>query len=233
MSQCATCHAGCCRSYVVPLTGADILRIMSDQQVTFWDFVCRWADPQGTIALKYAPHFYFSDAPHVPFVISLIQQPSTHFPQTNRCKFLDEGPPTAEHPLGISKCGIYESRPSACSVFPTKFDRAGELAILCDVPAQGPAGGEQVYQLCSQPWQPRELDPIRQVQHLIIAKYEMNFFAKLASSWNARPGDWRLFPEFLELVYANRVLPKDAEADAVDAPAGDSPATLPFRRNAA
>ena len=154
MSQCATCHAGCCRAYVVPLTGADILRIMAKEKRSFWDFACRWADPQGAIALKYAPHFFFRDAPHVPFVISLIQEPSQHFPQTARCRFLEEGAPSAEHPLGISKCGIYDSRPSACRVFPTKFDRAGELAVLCEVPAQGPSGTDPAYSLCSKPWQP-------------------------------------------------------------------------------
>lgn len=233
MSQCATCHAGCCRSYVVPLTGADILRIMADQTLSFWDFACRWADPQGTIALKYAPHFFFRDAPQVPFVISLIQEASRNFPQTARCKFLDEGSPTAEHPLGISKCGIYDSRPSACRVFPTKFDRAGELAILCDIPTQGPAGSDSPYRLCSKPWQPQDLDPIRHVQDLVVARYEMDFFFKLARSWNARPGDWRLFPEFLQLVYANRVLPKDHEADAHHEAEGDSSSVLPFRRNAA
>ncbi|HEY3964045.1 MAG TPA: YkgJ family cysteine cluster protein [Planctomycetaceae bacterium] len=231
MSQCATCHAGCCRSYVVPLTGADVVRIMTQQQVSFWDFVCRWADPQGTIALKYAPHFCFRDTPEIPYVISLIKEPSSNFPQTTRCKFLTEGAPTAEHPLGISQCGIYGSRPGACRVFPTKFDRAGELAVLCDVPAQGQAGSDPVYRLCSRPWEPRDLDPIQQVQHLVVAKYEMDFFFKLARSWNARPGDWQLFPEFLKLVYANRVLPKDRPAEA--ALEGESPTILPFQRRAA
>jgi Fe-S-cluster containining protein len=187
---------------------------------------------QGTIALKYAPHFFFRDAPRVPFVISLIQEISSIFPQTARCKFLDEGAPTAEHPLGISKCGIYGDRPSACRVFPTKFDRAGELAVLCDVPAQGQAGSDPAYRLCSQKWKPRDLDPIQQVQSLVVAKYEMNFFFKLATSWNAKPGDWKLFPEFLQMVYANRVLPKDHAEEQAPAES-DSTHILPFRRNAA
>ena len=116
MSLCATCHAGCCRSFVVPLTGADILRIIAQRQLSFWDFACRWADPEGTIALKYAPHFHFRDQPETPFVISLIQEYSSQFPGTTRCKFLAEGPQTSERPLGISQCGIYGERPSACRV---------------------------------------------------------------------------------------------------------------------
>src|SRR5436309_1350773 len=134
MSQCANCHAGCCRSYVVPVHGADVLRIMSQRKLSFWDFVCRWADPDGAIALKYAPHFHFRDQPDVPYVISLIQEYSSQFPGTARCKFLDEGAQSGEHPLGTAKCGIYEDRPSACRVFPTKFDSTGELAVLYDVP---------------------------------------------------------------------------------------------------
>ena len=210
MSQCATCHAGCCRTYVVPLTGADIMQIISRQKLSFWDFACRWADPDGTIALKYAPHFYFPDQPHTPYVISLIQEYSSHFPGTTRCKFLAEGAPTGENPLGISHCGIYGERPSACRVFPTKFDRSGELAVLCDVPAAGKNGSHPVYQLCPRSWKPDDLDPVQQVQDLVVAKYEMSFFFKLAAAWNARPGEWKLFPKFLQMVYAQRILGQEA-----------------------
>jgi len=231
MSQCATCHAGCCRSYVVPLTGADILNIMSSRQLSFWDFACRWADPNGTIALKYAPHFFFRDDPQTPYVISLIQEYSSQFPETTRCKFLVEGAGTSEHPLGISHCGIYGERPSACRVFPTKFDSAGELAILCEVPKEGKGGVHPVYRLCPRQWEPRDLDPVRQVQDLVVAKFEMSFFFKLARAWNARPGEWKSFPDFLQLVYAKRVLPQEfndeASSDAEEA------TILPFPRIAA
>ncbi len=206
MSQCATCHAGCCRTYVVPLSGADIMQIISRQQLAFWDFVCRWPDPEGTIALKYAPHYYFDDEPQTPYVISLIQEYSSNFPGTTRCKFLTEGPPTSEHPLGISQCGIYGERPSACRVYPTRFDRSNELAVLYDVPATGKNGSHPVYRLCPRSWKPEDLDPVQQVQDLVVAKYEMNFFFKLAAAWNARPGEWTLFPAFLQMVYSKRIL---------------------------
>ena len=211
MSQCATCHAGCCRTYVVPVTGADIVKIASRQNLSFWDFVCRWADPQGAIALKYAPHFHFQDQPETPFVISLIQEESRQFPATNRCTFLVEGAQSSEFPLGISQCGIYGERPSACRVFPTKFDHSGELAVLCDVPASGRDGSHPVYNLCPRSWEPGDLDPIQQVQDLVVAKYEMDFFFKLAAAWNERPGDWSLFPDFLQMVYAKRVLRADED----------------------
>ena len=231
MSQCSTCHAGCCRTYVVPLTGADIMQIASHTKLSFWDFVVRWADPQGKIALKYAPHFRFRDDPQMPYVIALMQEESAQFPGTARCRFLVEGSQSSEHPLGISHCGIYAARPSACRVFPTKFDRGGELAVLCEVPAQGKAGNHPAYRLCPRPWSPADLDPIRQVQDLVVAEYEMRFFFKLAAAWNERPGDWRAFPDFVESVYANRVLAKEREEPAAtEAP---EPEILRFPRIAA
>ena len=205
MNQCATCHAGCCRTYVVPLTGADILKIMSRRDLSFWDVACRWADPTGAIALKYAPHFYFRDAPETPFVISLLQESSRQFPGTLRCKFLVEGQATPEQPLGASYCGIYNERPSACRVYPTKFDRTGEMAVLCEIPAPKSGSSHPAHRLCAKPWEPHDFDPVEQVQALAVAKFEMNFFFRLAEAWNARPRDWQAFPEFLRLVYSNRI----------------------------
>jgi Fe-S-cluster containining protein len=231
MGQCATCHAGCCRSFVVPLTGADILRVISQQKLSFWDFVCRWADPHGSIALKYAPHFHFRDQPDTPFVISLVQEQSRVFPGTTRCKFLAEGAQSAEHPLGISHCGIYGARPAACRVFPTRFDHSGELAVIHDIPKAGREGGHPVYQLCPRAWKPEDLDPLQQVQDLALTKFEMNFFFKLAAAWNAKPGEWRLFPDFLQLVYARRVITADEERG--EEPAPEPAETVPFPRIAA
>jgi Fe-S-cluster containining protein len=233
MSQCATCHAGCCRSFVVPVTGADVLRIMSQRRLSFWDFVCRWSDPDGKIALEYAPHWHFRDQPEMPFVISLIQEYSSQFPGTTRCKFLAEGPQSDEHPLGISQCGIYGDRPSACRVFPTKLDHAGELAVLCDVPASGRGGSHPVYRLCPKSWEPADLDPIQQVQDLVVARYEMDFFFKLAAAWNERPGDWLLFPDFLKSVYAKRVLRQDEDRHDEAEPQADEATIIRFPRLAA
>src|SRR5262249_9188123 len=183
------------------------------RKLSFWDFACRWADPHGSIALKYAPHFFFRDQPNTRFVISLVQEQSRVFPGTTRCKFLTEGAQSAEHPLGISQCGIYGERPAACRVFPTRFDHSGELAVIHDVPAAGREGGHPVYQLCPRAWKPEDLDPLQQVQDLVLAKFEMNFFFKLAAAWNERPGDWLLFPDFLQMVYAKRVLSQEQNLD--------------------
>lgn len=230
MSLCAACHAGCCRSFAVPVTGADILRIMARRGIDFWDFVCRWSDPQGLIAQNHAPHFHFNDDRRTPYVICLIPEESRQFPGTTKCLFLKEGTSTPDAPLGVSSCGAYDHRPAACRAFPAKLNQTGELAVLYDVPDRGRDGDHPAYGLCPRQWTPEDLDPVQQVQDLVVAKYEMNFFHQLAASWNERPGDWRRFPEFLQLVYAARLRPA-CEAETIDWETQEP--TVPFRRRAA
>lgn len=206
MSVCEGCHSGCCRAFAVPVTGADILRIVQHRELSFWDFACRWADPEGIISRNHAPQFYFDDEPGKPFVICLKHDPSELFPRATRCHFLVEEPADAAHPLGTAHCGIYNERPSACRVFPTRLSSQGDLAIIYDVPANGRANGEAAYQLCPRPWNTSDVDPIQQVQDLVVLRFEIEFFHKLAVAWNADPGDWLMFPDFLVDVYQGRVL---------------------------
>lgn len=224
MHICQDCHAGCCRSFAVPVTGADILRIERDLGLTFWDFVCRWSDPEGTIARRYAPHFRFEDEPGTPFVIALQHTASTSFPKTTKCQFLLEEPPSEEHALGRARCAIHPSRPSACRVFPTKFDDSAELVILQDVQEHGREGDAGVYSLCPRPWTPADADPLEAPATLVVARYEMDFFRRVADLWNRRPRSWEVFPDFLRLVYASRVV-GEARDEA-------EPDTIPLRRAA-
>jgi len=222
MNPCESCHAGCCRSFAVPVTGADILRIEQQLNLTFWDFACRWADPEGKIAQNYAPHFHFRDEPAVPFVICLLHADSQFLKGTTKCRFLTECAPDKEHPLGTARCGIYHQRPAACRAFPTKFNETGELAIIYPVPERGRGGNEPAYSLCPRPWEPADLNPIQTVQDLVVAKYEMNFFTQLAKLWNRDPRDWEVFPDFLRAVYSQRV--------AVEVVEDEEPQHLPLRR---
>ncbi|QDT37087.1 Flagellin N-methylase [Stratiformator vulcanicus] len=218
-SPCDNCHAGCCRSFAVPVTGADILRIERDLDLAFWDFACRWADPDGKIARKYAPHFYFEDEPSTPFVICLSHQPSRFHKGTSKCRFLVEGQPDDENPMGQARCGIYNSRPMACRCFPTKFNSTGELTVLHDVPTRGRKETHPAYELCPRNWTVDEVDPISAPQDLTVAKFEMNFFHSLASVWNRAPRSFEVFPDFLKLVYSRRVV---SEVDELE------PKTIPL-----
>src|SRR5262249_4138886 len=72
MAPCHWCHAGSGRSFAAPIHGADIIAIARRYGLSFWDFVCRWADFDGKIARGRVPHFFFPDAPDVPFVLCLL-----------------------------------------------------------------------------------------------------------------------------------------------------------------
>ncbi|HUG92049.1 MAG TPA: YkgJ family cysteine cluster protein [Planctomycetaceae bacterium] len=211
MGPCETCHAGCCRSFAVPLTGADILRIERELRLDFWQFACRWADPHGKIARNHAPHFRFSDDPRTPFVVCLMHAESHFLDGTTKCRFLMECAPDESHSRGVARCGIYGSRPGACRAFPMALDDTGELVVLRDVPPRGRVGHDPAYELCPRPWEPADVDPLFAVQDLVVVAHEMSFFRRLAEVWNRRPQSWLVFPDFLRLVYANRVLRQRGE----------------------
>jgi Fe-S-cluster containining protein len=197
----------------VPLTGADILRLERALALDFWQFVCRWADPQGRIARNHAPHFHFADDPATPFVICLMHAQSHYLGGTTKCRFLMECEPDERQPLGLARCGVYEHRPAACRSFPARLDESGELVLLTGVPARGRFGDERAYELCPRPWEPADVDALTAVPDLVVARHEMEFFRRLSAIWNRRPQSWLVFPDFLRLVYANRV---------VCAPAGEA-----------
>ena len=217
-SPCESCHAGCCRSFAVPVTGADVLRIERDLSVPFWTAACRWADPDGTIARRHAPHLRFRDEPETPFVLCLTHEPSRFLPGSTKCRFLTEGQPDAANPLGQARCGIYATRPMACRAFPTKLHRGGELAVLYDVPARGRDGDHPAYDLCPRPWRPEDVDAIDAPRDLAAAKYEMDFFRSVAAVWNRTPRPAEIFPDFLRVVYGGRVVREETRPATVPLP---------------
>lgn len=234
MSICQSCHAGCCRAYAVPITGADVLRLERATGLNFWGLACRWEDPDGIISGDYVPQLYFDDEPLTPFTLCLLHEQSVNAPATTKCKFLHETPATPESPLGGAHCLTYGNRPSACRVFPLKMHTASSLAVLADVPAHGrPEDGHAMYGLCPRPWQPSDADPIGAPQDLAVAEYEASFYRQVVTLWNERPGPWLKFPEFLHLVYENRVVRPASIADGESADAVMLPfpsAVRPYRR---
>ena len=198
MGLCGTCHGGCCRAFAVPISGSDILRIMTRPQTTFWDVACRWEDAEGKIAGNLAPHFHFSDEPETPFVICLLRSPSQQFPGTECCKFLQELPASSEAPLGRSECGIYHERPGACRIFPATLDD-DERITFRDTGCS--AATPPALRLCPRPWQMSDSNPLQILQDLRSAGQEMRLFHEFAAAWNRRPQEWLLFPSILEQVY--------------------------------
>jgi len=223
VNPCEGCHSGCCRSFAVPISGADILRIEREQNLQFWDFACRWADEEGLIAKNFAPHFFFEDEPETPFAICLKYENSVTFPQQTKCLFLEETATSKEHPLGQARCKIYESRPSACRSFPGKLNATLDILLIPEIPQYGREEEHPAYRLCSEPWNPSQLDPVQAMQDSVVAKYEMKFFAQIADVWNRAPGSFSIFPEFLDHIYKNRV-----QLDEPVERAEDYPSTIKF-----
>ena len=214
-TPCADCHAGCCRAFAVPITGADVIRI-ERSGFEFWEFACRWADPNGEIARNYAPQIRFADEPETPFVLCLLQQESQTYPGTGRCRFLDESMGKDVGPA----CTVYGARPAACRAFPTKFDTSRELVELHPVFDPPAAAQNEAYKLCPRPWTPSDIDGIKAAQTLAAAQYESEFFRKVVHLWNRTPGEWTAFPNFLRIVYSSRVRVESPSAvsDNVDGP---------------
>lgn len=189
------------------MTGADVIRLERSTGLCFWDFACRWEDRHGLIAGDYVPQLYFDDEPATPFTLCLMHQSSEVFPGTTKCRFLDETPPDATAALGTGRCGVYHHRPTACQVFPLSLQNSAQLAVLDDIPAHGrPENDSKAYRLCPRPWETTDIDPISGPQQLAVAKFEAEFFKAVAELWNQRPGSWLRFPEFLRLVYSQRVV---------------------------
>ncbi len=224
MGMCDTCHAGCCRAFAVPVTGADIITIQKKLGLPFEDFVRRLPDPSGRISGGAVPHFKFDDSGDMPHVICLSHVPSVFHAGSTKCRFLIECGPDDEFPLGRARCGIYGARPSACRIFPTRFNATNDLAIVCDIPEEFRVNENPAYTLCPRPWEPEDIDPIQAVQDLAVVKYELAFFRQVGELWNRSPASWNAFPQFLNIVYSKRVGREEP------AEAGDGPVAVPLRK---
>lgn len=198
-TPCAGCSANCCREYAVPLTGQDIARIAADQSLVFWDFVCRWEDPEGLISRGIVPQFRFADEPETPFVIGLKPIESEQRPGTRKCGFLEE---VSDGPAGCTaRCSIYESRPVVCRVFPFHRNEGGRVGIQPGVErgTQSVAGRPA---LCPSRWRLSQDQTEQAEADLDRCRDEMALLRLLADRWNRQPGPWELFPEFLRIVFS-------------------------------
>lgn len=189
---CDGCQSGCCRSFVVPLSLGDIVRIARGTGLSFWDFAVRWDDSEDKIARGQVPHFHFQDEPQTPFVIGLKHVESQTFSGATRCRFLNEAPDGA-------CCGVYEHRPMACRIFPaTSVD---DVLKIASIPQFGRPGNDPAYRLCARQWRLDDIDWSEKQAEFDQCRDEMALMRVLAERWNREPGDWLLLPEFLNAIW--------------------------------
>lgn len=215
MSVCVKCHAGCCRSLMLMITGYDALRIARDLALppeSFTQFVPLGESQAEAMRGSWALiRFADSSGPLKDHVLTLKKVPSTLMPTTTRCTFLQEWPraqpdESSQHPGGrvAARCGIYGSRPIMCRTYPALFDPA-EGPLVANRASMQAASGDDA--LCPQPWTAEMYapDPTGTVHDLVIERYEFEFFGAAVAAWNAEPRPRAEFFEFMMAVYTNRL----------------------------
>ncbi|MFQ5734410.1 MAG: YkgJ family cysteine cluster protein [Planctomycetaceae bacterium] len=200
-TPCSDCRAGCCRSFVVPLTGPDVIRIQRDYGLSFWDFVARWDDPTGEVSRGVTPHFRFEDLPQNRFVIGLLHKTSEAFPTATRCRFLSESVDGEAGGCASAKCSIYAGRPLTCRIVPARLDADGEVGGR-EVPEFGRPESHEAYRLCPRVWDRDDFDPQQIRRELSQITDEMQQLHLVAECWNRKLRPWTSLPTFLQLLYA-------------------------------
>jgi Fe-S-cluster containining protein len=156
-SPCATCGL-CCRSYLVPVFGHDLYRLVRNRDLdprTF-TFVCEQEAPDkiGFRLQGNGPTY------------GLALDKKNRLEVTQPCTFL------VEHDDGTSHCGVYEDRPIACATYPMVRapDRIALLpAALCPPDA----------------WRAEEPDEPHWSQSLRrLARYR-DTYVEVVNRWNA------------------------------------------------
>lgn len=212
MKVCSSCHAGCCRRFHVPLTGYDILKIKQDLNLEYLDFLqlIPVSDEYLPIDSKTRAIFKFNNiGANNNYVLYLRSINSRLIHNSDKCIFLQEwnGEDFALPGFrGIkARCGIYNSRPLACTIYPAKLHE-NELIGVVKVP--NPEELNPAYHLCPADINGSDFseDSNEIMKNLVLYKYEKNYFKFLAETWNQGEGDFGEFFEFLKAAYEKRIL---------------------------
>ena len=215
MIICSSCHAGCCRRFRIPLTGYDILKIRKTIGLNYLEFIQLLPVNEEDIEKKSksSPVFKFINIGEDRYYSLFLERTlSKYFPDSLKCMFLQEW--NGEDFLlpdyvGVkARCGIYNNRPLACSMYPAKWDDNGLTAIAKDPGKHLPEANNPAYYLCpvdlSQSDFMDNSDEI--IKDLVLFRYEMDYYKAFADYWNQQEGDFGEFFPILEKMYQNRII---------------------------
>ncbi len=219
MEDCKICHGGCCRRYIVPLWGSDIIRISEALEVDMFFFisVVKYEKEKAEEKKKTEPLFIFTEAgTDCYFQIILKSHMSKLYPNTSKCIFLQEWSASAQQSEElegiIGRCGIYDIRPLTCKTWPVGYDEKNDQVVLNDpylIQEKRPdrPGDSIAYSIC-----PKELcfDDYKNfedeyVKSAILDNYERKFFRKIAEKWNKNPDLSDKLYKFIKEEYKNRI----------------------------
>ncbi|EKE03921.1 MAG: hypothetical protein ACD_20C00128G0006 [uncultured bacterium] len=215
MLVCSSCQAGCCRRFSIPLTGYDILKIKKALDLEYLDYtqMIKVKDDDFESESKLLSVFRFTNLgaeKHYSFFLRSIK--SKYMPDSDKCIFLQEW--NGEDFLlpdfrGVkARCGIYNSRPLACTIYPAKLHENELIGVAKDPNTHLDNSDNPAYNLC-----PRDLnnsdflansDEI--MKNLVLYKHEKKYFKFLSEVWNQGSCDFTEFFPFLETAYQNRII---------------------------
>ncbi len=222
MKVCKTCSGGCCRAFRVPITGFDILRIMRtiDIDPFFFCGVQEVKPEKLEKLLGKEPVFIFTDSGeprYYEIFLKLIL--SKYYDLNHKCIFLHEWDAqeygSAELEGIIGRCGIYDCRPLACRIYPSKLDDEGNLVMNNPYSEytnpENKRWANLPYGLCPRPVQKEDYIHLTDeyIKNLTHQKFEMKFFLDLSKKWNENPDISDNFINFLEKNYSDRLLLND------------------------
>lgn len=107
MQTCLNCEGRCCTTYIVPVTGLDVWRIVQAQRLAPELFVQR--EPESH---PVASGFLLRPNGST-YGLALQHQPARH--NERPCVFL------MQLRAGVKRCGIYAHRPRACQTYPIRM----------------------------------------------------------------------------------------------------------------
>lgn len=219
MELCKNCNAGCCRRYLRPIWGSDIIRICETLNVDMFFFITVIKEEKGKELRGKEPVFYFTDAgEEMYFSIWLKSNLSRFYPEVTKCMFLQEWSAEAqqsEELTGvIGRCGIYDIRPINCRVWPAEYSAKDDKVLIKDPYTDlehkpDKATDSEGYSLCPKPLTKEDYSRFEEQYYkdALINHHEWQFFIKVSEKWNQNPDVSDKFYDFLKQEYSNRLYP--------------------------
>ncbi len=220
MDLCKECNSGCCRRFLVYLSGSDIIRISETLQMDLGVFVDAIPVPESKVEMHIknrAPMFLFKEAGNKQyFVLALKSTESNLYPDASKCLFLLEFDAqqlsNGKIPHKLSRCGIHACRPYTCRTFPAMY-YPKEVAVKIKDPfllmenEHGKYSGQEPYKLCSRPLSREDFCKFSEgyVKDTVLDNYENEFFLQVAEKWNKTPGLSDNLYDFIVKEYQNRI----------------------------
>ena len=170
LSPCANCTKGCCKQYLVTVTGYDAFVIAKELQLAPEQFLMSVPQKDPTI------RGFYLDSSQQRYDIALdkVGEDASGQPSTDRaCVFW------VAFPSGVGRCGIYPYRPYVCQTYPAVLGHHTQNSTY----ESSSLRREDV--LCAETdWRDGRLQETTWHNRLVEMYFEFDFYAILVARWN-------------------------------------------------